>query len=300
MIFIFIGVLPRLILDQVLFGFAFFGIIRHVIASFALVFGSGLYNQEILGGFSKFIFVVIFIPFYSLLIFKSKIFRENKKTVIFLILSIIVLIFNSQIRFVLLVLPIIILTISKYLTKKQFIIQIAIFIVISLLAINPYIIQIKYEINGGKTGAANEFDQFAMNVPKIVLNEVFRKDIIVEDLKDIGNEYPNEIFVVGNYPDDYQVLADIYWGSDIKEFVSIEDDRLFLTGNDIISEREICSRTKIINRRDFCFSIMMRKAFNDKTDYKSIRYGISLSKDLELPDFKFVKKYRVLSIYEKI
>ena len=44
-VFILIGVLPKLILDQILFGFLLFTTIRHIFASLALTFLGGFYAQ---------------------------------------------------------------------------------------------------------------------------------------------------------------------------------------------------------------------------------------------------------------
>lgn len=299
-IFVFIGVLPRLILDQILFGFAFFGIIRHITASLTLVIYGGFYNQTSLSGFISFILVLLFIPVYTYLIFKRKIFKENKKTTIFLILSIILLIFNSQIRYLLLIVPIIILVIYKHMTKKQFIIQIVISLILILLVINPYIIQIKSEITGREpTVKGMEFGSFFINIPYIQINPGFRTDLILLDLQDIEKEYPDQTFVIGNSHDSYQTLADIYWGSNIEEFVSIQDYNLFLLDDPIIFQKEFCSNTNIRNRRDICSSIYIRKAFNDEIDYESIIYSISEEDNLDIEGFKLVKKYRTLSLFEK-
>ena len=104
-----IGILPRLILDQVLFGFAFYGIIRHILASMALFLYGGFYNQSSLSGLLNFILLIVFIPWSSCLMLKKRIFNQNKQTLIFILLSLFVLIANSQIRLLLLITPIIIL-----------------------------------------------------------------------------------------------------------------------------------------------------------------------------------------------
>ncbi len=70
--------------------------------------------------------------------------------------------------------------------------------------INPYIIQIKYETNG------MEFKSFIKNLPNLQFNSQFTEDLILQDLNDISEDFPNQKFVVGNTPDSYQDLAHIY------------------------------------------------------------------------------------------
>ena len=129
----------------------------------------------------------------------------------------------------------------------------------------------------------------------ISLENRFERD----DIYQIANEYPDEAFVVGNSFDSYRVLANIYFGDNVKEFVSIEDYRLNLSEENVVAQREICTNVKVNERRDFCFSIWIRKAFNDDTDYESIKYGISEVDNLDIPGFILVKKYRTLSLFEK-
>ena len=210
-----------------------------------------------------------------------------------LILSFPVLIFNSQIRFALLIVPIIVLILVKYLNKKQYIIQLAIFIILTLLVINPYLIQIKYETNG------DDFGNLVKNLFNLKFKGEFNRDLISLDLNNIAKDYPNQIFVVGNTADFYRILANIYWGDKVKEFVSIEDYSLYLKNDSIISKREFCSDLNIKERRDICISVWIEKNSKDNTDYNSIKYAISEDSFLSLPNFTLIKKYKTLSLFEK-
>ena len=288
-----IGLIPRLILDYFLFNSAFFGITRYIFATLSFMFYGGLYNQGRDFGLFLLIQVLFFLPFYSFLLFSKRIFKENKKTIIFLILSFPVLIFNSQIRFALLIVPIIVLILVKYLNKKQYIIQLAIFIILTLLVINPYLIQIKYETNG------DDFGNFVKNLFNLKFKGEFNRDLISLDLNNIAKDYPNQIFVVGNTADIYRTLANIYWEDKVKEFVSIEDYSLYLKNDSIISKREFCSNLNIKERRDICISVWIEKNSKDNTDYNSIKYAISEDSSLSLSNFTLIKKYRTLSLFEK-
>jgi len=299
LIFVLIGSLPRMILDQALFGFVLFTPVRHIGASLALTFFGGFYSKGSLFGIHKFLTVILFIPFYSFLILKRGIFLENKKTNIFILLAIMLIVLNSQIRFVLLVAPIAILAIFKNLNRKKFIVQVAISLILILIVINPYIIETKYEILTTDKTSHARFWALLFNINNLKLSSDFTKDLISEDLKKVSNEFPNEIFVVGNKPDDYQILADLYWSGEIEEFVSIQDYNMDLSGNPVLSEKIICSETKIKSRRDICASMLIRKAFNDKTDYDSIRYALSEEKDLDLEGFSLIREYDKLYLFEK-
>lgn len=296
-IFILIGSLPRIILDQILFGFAFFMPIRHVMASLALTFLGGFYGQGSLSSISGFIFLIIFFPFFIYLIFKKEIFKENKKSALFISLSLILLIINSQIRFVLLIAPLIIIILSKYLTKNKFVAQIVFSLVLIILVLNPYLLQIKRDLGINEKGV--EFQSFVSNIKDIRFNERYEKDIIRSDLEKIATEFPNELIVIGNSPDNYRILANFYWGNNIKEFVSIEDYQLHFRGNPTVAEKDLCSNVRIKERRDICMSIWIRKAFNDETDYESIKYAISFDDELDLENFELVRKYEKLSLLEK-
>ena len=291
-IVILLGSLPRIILDQILFGFAFFTPVRHIMASLALTFLGGFYEQGSLFGVISLIFVIIFFPVFTYLIFKKKIFIQNKKTSIFILLSILLLIINSQIRFTLLIVPIIIITLSKSLTKKQFTIQIIFSLILIVLVLNPYILQIKWDI--GENGKGVEFEYFIRNIQEIKLDDRLGREVIKSDIQEITREYPGETFVVGNTPDYYRVLANIYFGEDVKEFVSIEDYNLNIMGENLIAKKEFCTNTLINTRRDFCFSLTNLKSFGDKTDYDSIKYGIG-EEDLDIAGFTLLKEYKQLN-----
>lgn len=297
--FVLIGTLPRIILDYALFGFPFFTPVRHIMASLALTFLGGFYEQGSLWGVGNFILLIVFMPVFTYLIFKKEIFLQDKKSAIFILLSVVLLIINSQIRFILLIVPIIILSVNKNLEKNKFIIQIIVSLVLILLVINPYLIQVKFDTGiGGEKGT--EFESFIKNVKELNLNNRFERNIINSDIQEIVAKYQSELFVVGNSPDDYRVLANLYWGDNVKEFVSIEDYELHFSNNSIVAEKEICSNIKIKERRDICASVWIRKAFGDETDYSSIKYGISFDDKIELEGFQLVRQYERLSLFEKI
>lgn len=299
-ILVLIGALPKLILDQYLFGFALFGTIRHIMASLALTFLGGFYDQGNLSGKLDFILMLFFLPLFTYLTFTKKVIMKNKKEFFFITLSIILLAINSQIRFVILIVPIILITISKFLTNKKVLIQIVFSLIIILLVINPYLIQTKNHLSFGDPFLGAEIGAVITKPNEIEIIDNFPQEYFLEDLNKLLKNYPNQSFIIGNRPDSYRMLANIYSGDEVLEFVSIEDYKLSQKENQAIAEKTLCTQTKINSRRDFCLSISNVKAFNDKTDYTSINYALSEDNHLDLENFEFVENYGSLSLFKKV
>lgn len=293
---LFVGGLPKLITDQILFGFAFYSILKHLFAEITFLLYGGIYTQKLSSSPINIVLTLLFVPFFSYLFFKKENFLKHRKTIIFLILSTAFIIIDSQIRYTLLVIPIIILLLGEILNNRKFGFQIIIFLFLTIIVINPYIIQIKYETNG------KEFGSFIKNLPNIQLNPQFTADLIREDLDGIAKDYPSQKFIVGNKDDNYQELAHLYWQEgrdDIKEFVSIQDYMLYLNREATISSKTLCSASETWNRRDICVKVELRKTIKDETDYNAIKYAISLEKNIDLDNFKLIKNYQVLSVFGK-
>ncbi|KKT25435.1 hypothetical protein J4408_01890 [Candidatus Pacearchaeota archaeon] len=291
---LFVGFLPALIVDQMVYGFAFYSLIKHISSAAIFFLYNGTYNQGFSSTILDRIIVLIFVPFYSYLLLKKENFVKNKAIVVFLVLTLLFILTNPQIRLLLVIAPIILILIGNKLSDKQFKIQIIIFIILSLLVITPYVIQGIYEIENGKylQTAITEFNSLNLNYPPT-------EKIIVKDLEKIEKDYANEIFVVGNNNDDYRYLAHLYWGDQLKEFVSIEDYNLYLENNSEIIKKRISSRAKIEERREVWIEIGIGKNSNDKTDYEAIKYAISLEEDIDLEGFELVKEYDKLRVFEK-
>ena len=122
---------------------------------------------------------------------------------------------------------------------------------------------------------------------------------MIEDLNKISNDYPNEAFVVGNNPDDYQLLAYYYWGDKIKEFVSIQDYQLYLENQTSLFEKEIRFIPNIQDRRQIWIGGGIEKSQNDNTNYPDIQYAIGLGKPVNLENFKLIKQDVLLYVSKK-
>jgi hypothetical protein len=297
--FVLVGLTPRLILDQLLFNFAFYTSIKTFISGFVNLVG-GIYGASF-GHTPKTFFTLLpwllAIPFMFWPLFKREFFRENKKTMIFLILSLLLLINNPQIRYLLAIAPIMLLLISKNLNERALKIQFISSIIISAIFIIPYIIQIGYNINGEIYGS--EVGGI-IETKRLEISSIEPADLIKEDLFQIEKEFRGEIFLVGNKPDDYQVLADLYWGKEIKEFVSFQDYELWMRNESIIFSKKFQPELNINERRQIWIEGGIKKNDKDPTNYEEIDYALSIGKPAEVEDFNIVKKYNILYLSKKI
>ena len=296
---VFIGLLPRLILDHFLFNFAFFTTLKTLLSGFANIWG-GIYERA--SGFSaksltNVLSIFLAIPIYFWILYKPKFFTKNRKTMFFISLSIFLILTNPQIRYILVIAPIIGLILAKILNQKQFIRQIAVSIVIILFFIFPYIIQTSSSIDSQFYGV--EFTYLLENSFSFKLNSEFPEKLVKKDIMQITEELPNEVFIVGNHPDAYQLLADLYWGDNVEEFVSIQDYNLYLTNETTLFQKKFMPTPNIQNRRQIWLAGGLDKNENDNTDYENIKFAISIDKPIDLPDFVLIKKLNKLYLSQK-
>tara|TARA_Y100000310_G_scaffold330908_1_gene403490 strand:- start:4797 stop:6260 length:1464 start_codon:yes stop_codon:yes gene_type:complete len=292
---ILIGLIPRLIINQMFFDMAFFGVVKNFLALSSFLFEGGIYHQGYSGpNLLTYLIVFLFTPFFYWMFYKKKNFLEYKKTIIFLTLSLVFILLNPQIRVIVPIAPIMILILGENLNKKRFKIQIALFLILSLLVVTPYLIQTKYEVS------SRNIEKMIGHFPDIEIGEGFREKLIIEDLERIEMEFPGERFVVGDFNDAYVKLAHFYWGKGIKEFIAIEDYRLWDDEEYVLASKEIRTNAQINARREMAIILEWGRNSKDETDYDSIKYGISFERDLGLDGFEFVKKYKTLYLFEKV
>jgi len=271
LISILIGMIPLFLLDFYLFGFPFHSILKNSFGTLMNIFKLGM-NPNIGEIQSWIIYLVLFliIPIYFWKLYKKENFIRDTKTMLFLTVVLLMIVKNPQIRYLILVMPIIILNLVKTLNQKQLKILFILSVIISFAIVIPYGI------------------------------DRFPNDKIKEDLNIISEDYPNEVFVVGNADDYYSTLANIYWGDKVKEFVSMQDYNLFLKNTSTILERELSSSPKNLNgRREIWIKGGISKP-KDSINYTSIKYAISLENELELENFQLIKKYQTLSLFGRI
>ena len=299
-LFLIIGLSPRLVLDQFLFNFPFYTIFKSTMGGVANCFG-GIYGnawRHSSPSIKNFFLIFLSIPFYYWRLYNPKFFKNNKKIMIFISLCLLLILFIPQIRYVLLITPVIILLLGRVLTYKQFRRQIILFFIIIILFITPYMAQTNYSINNEIYGV--DFSYLYKNDFKFSLTKDWTSNIIQKNIKEIAEDYPNELFIVGNEPDSYTTLVSFYWGENVKEFVSIQDYQLFLNNETILYERTFMPASNIRVRRQIWLSGGMSKNNNDDTDYEDINFAIGLYEPISLEGFKFIKKYNNLYLSKKI
>jgi hypothetical protein len=292
---ILIGLIPKFLLDFLIYGIPVYGIGKNFLALISFALSGGIYNPiYAIPGFRDYLILLPFIPFYFYLIYKRSNFVRNRGIVLFLTLSLLFILFlNPQIRVLLAITPILILLLGGWLNTRQFRKQAIIFGALSILVVTPYLAQINYDTN-----AAN-FEKYLAKFPDIEYNDTRMGKLIAEDLEKIEQEFSGESFVVGNKRDNYRILAHYYWGEDIEEFISIEDYELFLAGEDVIATKRVSSQAGGDFRREIWIEVGIGKNPRDVTDYESVKYGLSLGTDLNLEGFEFVKEYGLLRLFEK-
>ncbi|MBS3098795.1 hypothetical protein J4462_01135 [Candidatus Pacearchaeota archaeon] len=297
---ILIGLLPRMIFDHIYFGFLFYTTLKTFFAGITHWLFGGIYNSEssYARGLLNYLLLFLAIPLSYWKVYKPEKFRNHRKAVVFITLSLLLFAINPQIRYIASIAPIMIYLTAKQIGESKFRKQIILSIVISLFFVLPYIIQINYNINNEIEWA--DITYLAEKKFKFDLSEEFIHNSIKDDLEEITDEYPDEVFLVGPHPDSYQVLADTYWGDHVKEFVSVQDYELWLNNESVLFEKKFMPVPKISDRRRIWFVGGISKNENDKTDYASIKYALSLNENLNLDGFKEIKKYRILTLWQKI
>ncbi|MFZ5955065.1 MAG: hypothetical protein ACOYT4_01445 [Nanoarchaeota archaeon] len=296
--FVFIGLLPRLLLDQILFNFPFFTILKSTFGTIANISG-GIYNRA--SGHSEKSFlnllcIFLSIPFYYWIMYKPSLFQNYKKDIVFVSLSLLLILSNPQIRYMLLLVPIMTLIISENLDRNQFKKQLIFSAIILLLFLVPYIIQINFPMEGNLI-YGTEFNWMLNN--GIHLREKPMGKMISEDLENITSVYKNETFIVGNNPDDFQLLAHLYWGKDVKEFVSIQDYNLFLANKTSFYEKKFMPIPNINERRQIWFAGGMTANVNDSTNYSDVDFAIGINEPANLTNFNVVRKYSILYLSKR-
>ncbi len=293
--FILIGLIPRLILDQVLFNFPFFTIMKSfsggiVNSLWAGSLGSGHASKSFVNIFS----VLIVLPFFSHLLLKSQNFKNDKKTILFLILSFLLILSNPQIRYLLILSPIILLKLGKIINKKQLKKYIIFSIFVSILVSTPYLIQIKYSTN------SPEFNSLLDNLLNIEISEKNPEKIIIQDLKNIAEDFPNQRFLVGNHPDESAFLARLYWGDGIQEFISRQDYDLYFNNQSVLFEKEFRPISNIKNRREIWIKGGISRKITEFDNYENISLAIRINAPIDLQGFKLLKKYDLLYVSKKL
>lgn len=289
-----IGMLPLFIFDQATSGFFLFSMAKTFISNVTVFMQGNIYGEAIRSSSAAFyISFIILIPVFGYLALNRKNFGENPRVVMFIILTILFFLLNAQIRYLLVLYPIIIIYMSKNMTVRQFRIQFYLFLVLSLIVIVPYLIQIGYSTN------SPDFKSLVENAGKWTVSPA-QDVILARDINQISKDYPGQSFIVGPTADNFELPALVYWGKDVKEFVSIQDYQMFLENKTVLFEKRFESHSTIQDRRQIWIEGGLSVNPDDKTDFSSIRYAISFNESLGIDGFKEIKKFDLLYLFEKI
>lgn len=256
-----IGLLPRLILDYWIFKMPVYTMIRffgtNMIVSLGLY--PGTTNAQILTNLSA-LFIVFAISPFLFKLYKVK-FKENKKDIIFLLISgILLLIRTAGLKYFLLISPIIIIHLSKVLSKKEIKWHciLSIFIIIGLTA---------------------NFFTYS------------QEKNIQEDLKEINEEFPNiDYLITGTH--EAVGLAMFSWNDKpyfawLEDYKAMEENRSSLTGYEFPFNSGVSLRDQFVISADF------RRANN-----RTYENSIFVSARGEIPGLEQDKCYRVLCLYK--
>jgi len=292
MIGVIVGLLPKLILDNYILGFAFVGLIKYAFGQISSIFLSGIYGNVNVIDPLRIIFIIFFIPLAVWELFRGERWKNNRNMFIFIALCLLLIAFNAQIRYALLIVPMMLVEISKFIDSEKVKRQLIVSLIIVCLVVAPYIIQVNHSSN------ALDFKSLLMNVGNLEIGE--NPNLILEkSLVEIARDYPNVTFVVGNAADDYQALAHSYWGNGIVEFVSMQDYDLWKNNESILFEKKLSPIPRINERRQLFFDVGMKKSENDKTDYPGIKYALGINEPIREEGFNFVQQYGDLYLSAK-
>jgi len=195
----------------------------------------------------------------------------TKKTEIFLIgLSMLLIIMNPQIRYLLGIAPLAIVILGKKIkSDREMIISAVISLVFILLIIYPYY------------GATYESK-------------------LKNDIAEIAKDFPEQTFLAGSSEnsDLYMNLGMAYWGSNIKEILSWQDFDLWRKNETNFQHYRIESNAKVNEIRKLWIEVGLSRT--DNRTFEDVKYLINDKNTTELKNFKLIKSYSALSVFENV
>lgn len=254
----------RLFLDYLFFQFPLFSLSRFFGANFLSLTKQVPRTPIPLLRYTFLIFILSPIALW----FSEINYKKYKRELSFIGLYLILFIVNNQPRFLFAIAPFFFITANYLKKRKKFLIH----IILSIIVISIIFYQ-----------------GFTYN----------QEEIIVSDLNKIGKDFPNQTFFAGNEDeqDAYLVYSTLYWGKDIKEFISWQDLTLVLEDKQNFQKHTFQSNSKIGNTRNVWFSFGLSRV--DTRNYSDINYLISSKDSTTLPNFVLEKSYNNLNVFKK-
>ncbi len=291
------GLLPRLILDYFLFNFPFFTMIKNLFGIIAIALFLENSPMPLAWRVVPILLIFLIIPLYFWKCAKPIVIKKEMKTLIFLLLSLLLILSNPQPRYLMALIPIMIVISSNYINRIQWRKQMLLSIIVSVIVIAPYIIQVGYHLGNDIHGI--DVVAVVAGIKNLSVSTIHPSDLISQDLEEIEKEFPEESFIVGNTDDSYNSLARFYWGTGIKEFISIQDYNLWLDNETDLFKKRFAFLSNIEDRRYIWIEAGISKNPVDTTNYESLKYALSMDEKLDLNRFKLIKKYDLLYLWEK-
>lgn len=294
---IIIGLLPRLVLDYTLFAFPFFSLLKSFFGTLTNAFFLGR-GSAYAGSFANdlvlFALIALAVPFYFWQACTSKSFiSKNKKILFFIVLSLLLIFINPQIRYTLTLVPIITVLILPHLSQAHWRKQILISSAIIVLFIAPTALQTMYSFNESEY---YDITEVLTHLSTLRLTAESESQILARDLEKIEQDYPHQRFIVFGQADYYQKLAHLYWGENITEFVSVQDYVLWQKNETTLFEKKLTFIPLINDRRAIWVGGGIFKNPNEDTDYDVLRYGIAFDKDSIDPAYETIQSYEQLIV----
>ncbi|MFH1593050.1 MAG: hypothetical protein ABIB47_06825 [Candidatus Woesearchaeota archaeon] len=263
----------RLLVDYILFDFPFFSLIRFFGGQMAAFFGLGgaapeassllffrtpiTYRLTVLFALSPLLF----------LIYRTN-FKKYKAEFWFIILGLILfLLLGAQLRYLPTLLPISIVLLTDVIRKRE----LKWHVILSIILLISFIFAFGGFYNG-------------------------KFEMINSDMFSIAEEFPNERFIIGE-EELHQGIAEIYWGTDIKELIGWREYLISIGKRDSYLTYMLESNSKINDERKLKITFSLEK--KDNQTYEEIDYLITTKEESPIDEFKLVKEYQLLKLYKR-
>lgn len=296
---VFIGMLPRFILDHYLFNFFLFSTMKSFFGTLANAFflhRGTTYVSTLMPNIIFFILILVSLPLYWWTLYTKEKFHENKKSIIFISLTLLLIIINPQIRYTLAIMPIITVLLLPNISLERYKKQIIFSAIILIIFVAPMAVQIRYSFNNS---SYYDITECILHANNLYLSKNFQDNVLAQDLQTIANDFPHEEFLVGGLADNYQRLSHFYWGNQINKLVSIQDYMLWKNNETVLFEKKFQFSPKINDRRSIWIGGGIEKNPNDATKYETIKYALTINDEDSIEGFQKIKKYAIITIWAK-
>jgi hypothetical protein len=261
-IFVIMGLLPRLILDMVLFKMPFYSILKFFGANAVISLGLNSSNNMINASFIGSLLVIIAISPLLFKIYKVN-FKEYKRDLIFLIIAFVILLLRApMLKYFLVLAPILLIMLSEVLTKKEIKIHCLISLILIIFLAQGYF-------------GYNEDSKMQSDIQKII--EDYQENELVAGPYQANNL---AVFLWENHPR-------IYWYEDF--IASRKNQTTF-------KKYELTFQSKITLREDIGINIVFNR--NSNKTYENPIF--ILKKTENSGNLNLDKCYEVLCAYRQL